>query len=165
MFELKELNMNMDLPEYEMYQDIPLKESGSTNLCNGLPYDVFKNYLESQMARKYQIVSMYDTPTIIYIMYVNNLPVGYIGIRTEIDDNWKKWSGNIYYAIRLSERRKGYATKMVELALNELRKMNYKEIYCQSSNGNIGSSKVIENNGGIFLNEENGTRYYKIILE
>ena len=31
--------------------------------------------------------------------------------------------------------------------------------------GNIGSSKVIENNGGIFLNEENGTRYYKIILE
>lgn len=165
MFELKELNMKMDLSEYEMYQDIPLKESGSTNLCKGLPYDVFKNYLESQMARKYQSISLYDTPTIIYIMYVNNIPVGYIGIRTEIDDNWKKWSGNIYYAIRLSERRKGYATKMVELALNELRKMNYKEIYCQSSNGNIGSSKVIENNGGIFLNEENGTRYYKIILE
>ena len=165
MFELKELNMKMDLSEYEMYQDIPLKESGSTNLCKGLPYDVFKNYLESQMARKYQSISLYDTPTIIYIMYVNNIPVGYVGIRTEIDDNWKKWSGNIYYAIRLSERRKGYATKMVELALNELRKMNYKEIYCQSSNGNVGSSKVIENNGGIFLNEENGTRYYKIILE
>jgi predicted acetyltransferase len=117
MFELKELNMNMDLPEYEMYQDIPLKESGSTNLCNGLPYDVFKNYLESQIARKYQSVSLYDTPTIIYIMYVGNIPIGYIGIRTEIDDNWKKWCGNIYYAIRLSERRKGYATKMMELAL------------------------------------------------
>lgn len=165
MFELKELNMNMDLPEYEMYQDIPLKESGSTNLCNGLPYDVFKNYLESQMARKYQIVSMYDTPTIIYIMYVNNLPVGYIGIRTEIDDNWKKWCGNIYYAIRQSERRKGYATKMMKLALTELKNMKYKEIFCQSSAGNIGSSKVIEKNGGVFLNEENGTRYYKIILE
>lgn len=32
--ELKELNMNMGIAEYEMYQDIPLKESGSTNLCN-----------------------------------------------------------------------------------------------------------------------------------
>lgn len=165
MYELKELNMNMDLSEYEMYQDIPLKESGSTNLCNGLPYSVFKNYLESQLARKFQRISLYDTPTIIYIMYVNDYPVGYIGIRTEINDNWKKWSGNIFYVIRLSERRKGYATKMVELVLIKLKKMGYKEIFCQSSDGNIGSAKVIENNGGIFLNEENGTRYYKIILD
>lgn len=163
-YELKELNMNMDLSEYEMYQDIPSKESGSTNLCKCLPYDVFKNYLELQIARKYQNISKYDTPTITYIMYVDNNPVGYICLRTKIDDNWKKWSGNIYYAIRISERRKGYATKMMELAIKELKKMNYEEIYCQSSVGNIGSSKVIENNGGIFLNEENGTRYYKIIL-
>ena len=35
-YELKELNMQMGLLEYGMYQDIPLKESGSTNLCNGL---------------------------------------------------------------------------------------------------------------------------------
>ena len=47
MFELKELNLNMGLEEYQMYQDIPSKESGSTNLCNGLSYEVFKNYLES----------------------------------------------------------------------------------------------------------------------
>ena len=51
MFELKELNMKMDLSEYEMYQDIPLKESGSTNLCKGLPYDVFKNYLELHITK------------------------------------------------------------------------------------------------------------------
>lgn len=56
-YELKELTMNMGIPEYEMYQDIPLKESGSTNLCNGLPYEVFKNFLESQLARKYQNIS------------------------------------------------------------------------------------------------------------
>ena len=101
MFELKELNLNMGLEEYQMYQDIPSKESGSTNLCNGLPYEVFKNYLESQMARKYQNISIYDTPTITYIMYVNNIPVGYVCLRTKIDDNWKKWCGNIYYAVRV----------------------------------------------------------------
>ncbi len=99
--ELKELNMNMGKLEYEMYQDIPVKESGSTNLCNGLPYEVFKNYLESQMARKYQITSYYDTKVITYIMYVNGLPVGYIGLRFDIDDNWRKWSGNFYYAMGL----------------------------------------------------------------
>lgn len=163
-YELKELNMNMGLLEYEMYQDIPVKESGSTNLCNGLPYDVFKSYLESQIARKYQTTSYYDTKTITYILYVDSKPVGYIGIRLDIDDNWRKWSGNFFYAIRLSERNKGYCTKMLELVLDEFRKFGYKEVYGNSSAGNISSSKVIENNGGIFLSEEDGTRYYKIIL-
>lgn len=163
-YELKELNMQMGLAEYEMYQDIPLKESGSTNLCKGLPYEVFKNFLETQLARKYQTINYYDTPTIVYILYVEEKPVGYIGLRTEMDENWKKWSGNFYYAIRLSERKKGYGTKMLELALAEFRKMGFKEVHANASSGNIGSAKVIENNGGIFLNEENGTRYYKIVL-
>lgn len=163
-YELKELNMNMGKPEYDMYQDIPSKEPGSTNLCKGLPYEVFKNYIETQMARKFQNVNNYDTPTITYLLYVSNIPVGYICIRTKIDDNWKKWSGNFYYAIRLSERNKGYATKMLELALNEFKKMGFKEIYGQSSNGNIASAKVIENNGGLLLETKNGSNYYKIRL-
>lgn len=162
--ELKELNMNMGVSEYEMYQDIPLKESGSTNLCNGLPFEVFKNYLESQMARKYQNISEYDTPTVTYIMYVNSIPVGYICIRTKINDQWKKWSGNFYYTIRLSERKKGYGTKILKLALDEFKKLGFTEIYGQSSSGNIASAKVIEKNGGILLEEIDGTKYYKIKL-
>ena len=97
-------------------------------------------------------------------MYVNERPVGLICLRTEIDDNWKKWSGNFYYKIRVSDRKKGYGTKILELALNEFRKLGFKEIYGQSSFGNVGSAKVIEKNNGIFLNEVNGTRYYKIVL-
>ena len=161
-YELKELNMDMGVSEYEMYQDIPLKEPGSTNLCNGLPYEVFKNYLESQLARKYQNISKYDTPTITYILYINSIPVGYICIRTKIDNQWKKWSGNFYYTVRLSERKKGYGTKMLKLALNEFKKLGLKEIYGQSSSDNYASEKVIENNGGILLEEIGGTRYYKI---
>ena len=164
LYELKELNMNMGKLEYEMFQDIPSKESGSTNLCNGLPYEVFQNYLESQMARKYQEISYFDTPTTIYLLYVDEIPVGYIGLRTKINDEWKKWSGNFFYAVRLSERKKGYCTKMLELALEEFRKMGFKEVYSNSSAGNVGSAKVIENNGGIFLEEIDGSRYYKIEL-
>ena len=163
-YELKELNIDMGVSEYEMYQDIPLKEPGSTNLCNGLPYEVFKNYLESQLARKYQNISKYDTPTIAYILYINSIPVGYICIRTKIDNQWKKWSGNFYYTVRLSERKKGYGTKMLKLALNEFKKLGLKEIYGQSSSDNYASEKVIENNGGILLEEIGGTRYYKIEL-
>ncbi len=161
---LRELSLSMSRPEYEMYQDIPAKESGSTNLCYGLPYEVFSEFIESQMARKYQNTSQYDTPATIYIMYVNHYPVGYIGIRTKINEQWRKWSGNIFYAIRQSERNKGYATKMLELALNKLREEGWKEVFLQSSAGNIASAKVIESNGGILLNEEDGTGYYKIVI-
>jgi len=66
--------------------EAPAKESGSTNLCHGLPYEVFPEFLESQMARKYQNISHYDTPTTLFIMYVEDKPVGYIGIRTKLDE-------------------------------------------------------------------------------
>ena len=161
---LKELDLNMGKEEYEMFQDIPAKESGSTNECNGIPYEEFKSYLEKEINRKYNEVTYDDTPTISYIMYDDNKPIGLICLRTKIDDNWMKWSGNFYYRIRLSERKKGYGTKILSLALEEFRRLGFKEVFGQSSNGNIGSAKVIENNGGMFLNEENGTRYYKIIL-
>ena len=116
------------------------------------------------MARKYQNISLYDTPIIIYIMYVDEVPVGYIGLRTEIDDNWKKWSGNLFYVIRKSYRGKGYGNKILELGLNEFRKMNYKTVYCNSSYGNICSSRVIEKNGGVLIDEVDGRKYYKIKL-
>lgn len=161
---LKELNLNMGKNEYDMFQDIPAKESGSTNECYGIPYDEFKKYLEKEINRKNNRVTYDDTPTISYIMYDDNKPIGLICLRTEIDDNWMKWSGNFYYRIRLTDRKKGYGTKILALALDEFKKMGFKEVYGQSSNENVGSAKVIENNGGILLDEKDGIRYYKIVL-
>lgn len=147
--------------EYLMFQDIPAKENGSTNLCNGVPYENFCSYLENQLARKYQSISMYDTPTNIYIMYVDNLPVGYVGIRTKIDENWRKWSGNVFYAVRNSERHKGYGTKMLELAIKKCKELKISPIYAQTNKNNLYSQKIIENNGGkLYLETE--SKYYVI---
>ncbi len=163
-YKLKELSLSMGRREYNMYQDIPAKESGSTNLCAGLSYEAFPSFIESQMARKFQNVSDYDTPTTLFVMYVNSHPVGYIGIRTKINEQWQKWSGNIFYAVRQSERGKGYATQMLKMALDKLREEGWKEVYLQASAGNVQSAKVIEHNSGTLLDEDDGTRYYKIQL-
>ena len=120
--------------------------------------------MQKEINRKYNKVTFDDTPTISYIMYVDKRPIGLLCLRTEIDENWKKWSGNFYYRVRVSDRKKGYGTKMLELGLKEFRKLSFKEIYGQSSAGNTASAKVIENNGGILLEEDEGTRYYKITL-
>lgn len=164
-FELKELSENLfNVELYEMYQDIPNGDNGQTNKAYGLSFDEFSTFIKNEINRKNNKITYDDTPTITYILYVNDIPTGYICLRTKINEQWLKWSGNFYYQIRKSERRKEYATKMLSMSLDLFRKMNFKEIYGQSSSGNIGSAKTIENNGGIFLNEDNGTRYYKIIL-
>ena len=163
-FELNELHMGMGQPEWEMYQDIPVKEPGSTNLCKGLPLEVFPAWLESQLARKFQRISYYDTPTTMYLLYADGIPVGYIGIRTEIDENWKRWSGNLYYTIRQSVRGKGYGTKMVALALEKCREMGMKEVFANASAGNAASARILEKNGGQLLEEVEGSRYYRFEL-
>ena len=141
--ELKELSLNLiDTFLYEMYQDIPNGENGQTNKAYGLTKKEFKQYVLTQIKRKYNQVTFDDTPTITYIMYVNGYPVGFICLRTKIDDNWLKWSGHFYYQIRTTERRKGYGTKMLALALEKLKELGFTEVYGQSSKGNIGSSKV-----------------------
>ena len=132
-YELKEINLNMGKEEYDMYQDISSKELGSTNLCKGLPYEVFKSFLENEIAKQYQITSYYCTPTTINVFYVDDKPVGIIGIRTDIDENWKKWSGNFYYVIRMSERNKGYGTLMLHQALKILREKGFKKAYSNCS--------------------------------
>lgn len=164
-YELKELSLDLNLQElYDMYQDIPNGDNGQSNFAYRLSKNEFKEFLIKQIERKNNDVTYDDTPTITYIMYVNKKPVGFICLRTKINDKWLKWSGNFYYQIRLSERRKGYATKMLELGLLELKKLGFNIVYGQSSAGNIGSAKTIEHNNGIFIKEDNGTKYYKIKL-
>ena len=127
MFKLVEYNTKMGRDEYEMFQEIPAKENGSTNLCNGIPFECFQNYIESQLARQFQKVSHYDTPTKMYIFYADELPVGYIGIRTEINNDRKKWCGNIFFAIRPSKRNQHYGTEMLKYALHECKKLKIRD--------------------------------------
>ena len=163
-YELKELNMAMGAAEWEMYQDIPVQEPGSTNLCKGLPLEVFPAFLESQLARKYQTISAFDTPTVTFLFYAQDVPVGCIGIRTLIDEKWKVWSGNLYFVIRKSERGKGYGSRMLSLALEECRTLGMAEVYVNASAGNTASARVIEKNGGVLTGEKDGSRYYQIGL-
>lgn len=80
--------------------------------------------------------------------------IGEIGIRHKLTPALLKFGGNIGYEIRWSECRKGYGTKMLNMALDFCKyelKLNHICITCDQNN--IASRKVIENNGGIFDRE------------
>jgi predicted acetyltransferase len=66
--------------------------------------------------------------------------------------------GHIGYGIRPSERNKGYATLLLQEALKKCRELQIEQVLITCDEDNIGSAKVIMNNGGleedIFITEE-----------
>jgi len=68
------------------------------------------------------------------------------------------YGGHIGYGIRPSERKKGYATKMLELALALCRQKGMEKVLLTCDKGNIGSAKTMSKNGAVLENEveENG---------
>ncbi len=79
--------------------------------------------------------------------------VGAVNIRHYLNDDLFQFGGHIGDGIRPSERRKGYATSMVRLALEECRKLGIPKVLMTCDRDNIGSAKSIMNNGGVLENE------------
>lgn len=69
------------------------------------------------------------------------------------DDELLKTGGHIGDGIRPGERRKGYATAMIALALDECKKLGINKVLMCCNKDNIGSAKSIINNGGVLENE------------
>ena len=85
--------------------------------------------------------------------------VGTIQVRHTLNDSLLKSGGHIGYGVRPSERRKGYATKMLTLALKKCGELGIEKALVTCDKGNIASAKTIIKCGGMFENEfteENG---------
>ena len=82
-----------------------------------------------------------------------NIFVGAVNIRHYLNDTLLKTGGHIGDGIRPSERRKGYATAMIALALDECKKLGINKVLMCCNKENIASAKSIINNGGTLENE------------
>lgn len=79
--------------------------------------------------------------------------LGAIDIRHSLNEYLYNFGGNIGYGIRPSERRKGYSTKMLGLALDKSRDLGLDKVLITCNKENIGSAKTIIKNGGRLENE------------
>jgi len=75
--------------------------------------------------------------------------IGAVNIRHELNDKLFQSGGHIGYGIRPSERQKGYATKLLALALHKTKELGIPKALVVCDATNIGSERTIRNNGGV----------------
>ena len=140
------------LKEWIDYNENHPEANTSPNAIFRNNYEDFAYYLEHLEYKEPQEWLVSDS-TFFCFDEKRNLMVGAVNIRHDLNDYLLKYGGHIGDGIRPSERRKGYATEMIRLALEECRKLGLTRVLMTCDKNNIGSAKSIIRNGGILENE------------
>lgn len=106
------------------------------------------------------------SPQYTYLAFEDNELVGVVVLRTQLKGDLVNYGGNVGFLVRPSKRQKGYGTLLLKEALSILKNnyhLDYVVLGCRVDN--IASSKVIENNGAIYVSDyfevKNGLTFKK----
>lgn len=83
----------------------------------------------------------------------NNI-AGVSNLRHYLNESLLSEGGHIGFGIRPSFRRKGYASKLLELTLLEAKKINLSKVLLTCDKSNTGSSRTIHKNNGVLWKEQ-----------
>lgn len=86
----------------------------------------------------------------LFVRKSDNRLIGMIQVRHRFNDYLEKYAGHIGYSVRPSERRKGYAKKMLKMTLPFCKDLGISKVLISCIDGNIGSEKTILANGGVY---------------
>ncbi len=79
--------------------------------------------------------------------------IGAVNIRHTLNKKLLYAWGNIGYEVRPDERKKGYATEILRLALKKCRQMKMEKVLLGCYKENSASARTILKNGGVLENE------------
>ena len=113
-------------------------------------FDAFLLYLKE--AREGKNLPEGYVPQTVYWLVDGNKFIGRVAIRHALNERLIL-VGHIGYAIRPSERGKGYGNLALKLALPKAKKLGIEKALITCAKDNIASRKIIEKNGGILEDE------------
>lgn len=105
---------------------------------------------ETTVSRNAKIKCNGLVPTSVFFLMKDNKIVGHLSIRHSIDTDFLSTvGGHIVYGIRPNDRKNGYGTVILKLAILECVNLGLKKVLITCKKTNIGSKRIIEKNGGI----------------
>lgn len=126
--------------------------NGSGGLDRYLQESTYEKWLEKVMADiDIANIAKGRVPafTYFYVRESDNKIVGMINIRLALNDFLRNEGGHIGYCIRPTERKKHYATNMLNEALMFCETIGLNNLIITCDKSNTGSAKTIRNCGGI----------------
>ena len=167
---LKEEKMKLIEPTMEYDEEIQtyrrdfLLNGGSMDGCGSLrKFDDSKDWIDQvKLYKNKETTPLIPIDQYIYVRESDNKIVGVIQIRYDLNDYFNNFAGHIGYSVCPSERKKGYATQMLKLVLPKCKELGLDKILITCLPDNVGSKKVIMNNGGVYestVYDESHDRY------
>ena len=154
--ELKQLDINMTEQEYGMLQGIHNGENGFTNPAYNLSYEEYKNWLldVDNHSRGVGLPKGW-IPYTTYILYVDDIPVGYGRVRHSSSEYLETvvGAGNLGYGISKDYRRKGYGNILFKELLKKCKEHGYNEIKLFPLKTNEATIKIMIKNGGKIIGD------------
>jgi len=140
------------------------KSLSASNRLTSMKYEDWVNKIYSNKDKPDEVWGK----SLTYLAIDNEKIVGLLNIRYTLNEYMRMKYGDIGYGVRPSERKKGYATKMLKYALEECKRLGMEEVILGCYKDNIGSAKTIIKNGGELMNEVEEEKeineYWKIKL-
>ena len=140
--------------QIQAYRREFLETEGSMDGCGSLRrFETTREWLDQVEAlRRLETTPPQLVPSTqyIYVRESDSKVVGVIQIRHCFNEFLEKYAGHIGYSVCPTERRKGYATQMLRLALPACKALGLDRVLISCVEGNEGSKRTILRNGGVY---------------
>ncbi|MBN1969310.1 MAG: GNAT family N-acetyltransferase [Candidatus Delongbacteria bacterium] len=95
--------------------------------------------------------------------FIDDKMVGSSRLRPILNEDFEFEGGHIGYDVRPSLRKSGIGTEILKLTLKKAAEYGLSEVIITCDDENVGSYKIIENNGGVLINKAVSKRDGKLI--
>ena len=152
---------------FELHASFDQDENGFENAAYGLDRRQFDDYIEKKRKESLGIeLPQGYVPATEYILVNDDGEyVGIFNLRHELNKYLAKHAGHIGYGIAKNYRGRGYASRGLELLLQEARKHGITTAYLSVNKNNPASLKVQQKNGAWIDHEDEQEFYTRIEIQ
>ena len=153
MIVVRELKKNDEEQVTNLVDEIRAYDGNFEGMDNIGRIEDFDEFLQTLEKNKHQeLIKPGYSPQTTFGVFDDGKLIGGFNLRHELKGNLINHGGNIGYLVRPTERKKGYGTIILNCALKKAKEIGLGRVLVTCREENIGSSRVIEKNGGIYQN-------------